>query len=126
MVVVVDNNGLWAGFGREDLRGGDLPIGFAGVDDEFAHALPYFLFAVWSCERRIVLTALLCQERHEETPDVVELRKDCGALFFQEGDAGFERRTGDCGEFRTGFAKELRGRRRQGLAAKEVVEGDTE
>jgi hypothetical protein len=73
--------------------------------------LPYLLFWVWSCERWSVLTALFRQQRDQETPDVVELRDNGGALVFEEPEAALVVRDG--GEvFGAGFAEELRGGRR--------------
>jgi hypothetical protein len=69
-------------------------------------ALPYpFL----TCNRRRVAGVALRQERDQETPDLVELGDDGGALGFEERDAGFEGPRGDRGVFGTRFAEEARG-----------------
>jgi hypothetical protein len=48
----------------------------------------------------------LRQQRDQETPDVVELRDDGGALVFEETDAALV--VGGGGVFGAGFAEELR------------------
>ena len=84
--------------------------GFRDVDGRFRRriftdTLPYpFL----GCNRRRVAGVALRQERDQETPDLVELGDDGGALVFQKPDAAFV--IGGGSVFGTRFAEELRGR----------------